>query len=84
MRTTSARCLYILRDLNAPIYGTRFTLALVHKRLEEHGLLEKADMREVIPGRKLEVGPFEVEFISVTHSTIDLRGPRDSHPPWES
>src|SRR5882724_10994323 len=62
---------YILRDLNAPIYGTRFTLALVHKRLEEHGLLEKADMREVIPGRKLEVGPFEVEFISVTHSTID-------------
>ncbi len=62
---------YILRDLNAPIYGTRFTLALVHKRLEEHGLLDKADMREVIPGRKLEVGPFEVEFISVTHSTID-------------
>ena len=25
----------------------------------------------MIPGRKLEVGPFEVEFISVTHSTID-------------
>src|SRR5580658_6046758 len=62
---------YILRELTAPIYGTRFTLALVHKRLEEHGLLDKADLREVIPGRKLEVGPFEVEFISVTHSTID-------------
>jgi ribonuclease J len=62
---------YILRELNVPIYGTRFTLALVHKRLEEHGLLEKTDLREVIPGRKVEVGPFEVEFISVTHSTID-------------
>ena len=62
---------YILRDLNAPIYGTRFTLALVHKRLEEHGLLDKADLREVIPGPKLEIGPFEVEVISVTHSTID-------------
>ncbi len=62
---------YILRDLQVPIYGTRFTLALVHKRLEEHGLLDKAMLREVIPGRKLEVGPFEVEFISVTHSTID-------------
>jgi ribonuclease J len=62
---------YILRDLNAPIFGTRFTLALVHKRLEEHGLLDKADLREVIPGRKVEIGPFEVEFISVTHSTID-------------
>jgi ribonuclease J len=62
---------YILRDLQVPIYGTRFTLALVHKRLEEHGLLDKTDLREVIPGRKLEVGVFEVEFISVTHSTID-------------
>jgi ribonuclease J len=62
---------YILRDLQAPIYGTRFTLALVSKRLEEHGLLDKTDLREVIPGRKLEVGVFEVEFISVTHSTID-------------
>ncbi len=62
---------YILRDLQVPIYGTRFTLALVHKRLEEHGLLDKTDLREVIPGRKLEVGLFEVEFISVTHSTID-------------
>jgi ribonuclease J len=62
---------YILRDLQVPIYGTRFTLALVHKRLEEHGLLDKTELREVIPGRKLEVGVFEVEFISVTHSTID-------------
>jgi ribonuclease J len=62
---------YILRELNVPIYGTRFTLALVHKRLEEHGLLEKTDLREVIPGRKVEIGAFEVEFISVTHSTID-------------
>ncbi len=62
---------YILRDLQVPIYGTRFTLALVHKRLEEHGLLDKTDLREVIPGRKLEIGIFEVEFISVTHSTID-------------
>jgi ribonuclease J len=62
---------YILRDLQVPIYGTRFTLALVRKRLEEHGLMEKTDLREVIPGRKLEVGVFEVEFISVTHSTID-------------
>jgi len=62
---------YILRDLNVPIYGTRFTLALVHKRLEEHALLEQADLREVLPGRTVEVGPFEIEFIYVTHSTID-------------
>jgi ribonuclease J len=62
---------YILRDLNVPVYGTRFTLALVKKRLEEAGLLSSTTLREVLPGRKVEIGPFEVEFIAVTHSTID-------------
>ena len=62
---------YILRDLNVPIYGTRFTLALVKKRLEEASLLDSATLREVLPGRRIELGPFEIEFISVTHSTID-------------
>jgi len=62
---------YILRDLNVPVYGTRFTLALVKKRLEEAGLLQSTTLREVVPGRRVEIGPYEVEFISVTHSTID-------------
>src|SRR3974390_2321147 len=62
---------YILRDLNVPIYGTRFTLALVKKRLEEAGLLQSSTLREAIPGRLVEIGPFEIEFIPVTHSTID-------------
>jgi ribonuclease J len=62
---------YILRDLNVPVYGTRFTLALVKKRLEEAGLLDSTTLREVIPGRLVEIDPFEIEFIPVTHSTID-------------
>jgi ribonuclease J len=62
---------YILRDLNVPIYGTRFTLALVKKRLEEAGLLDSAKLFEVIPGRLVEIGPYEIEFIPVTHSTLD-------------
>ena len=62
---------YILRDLNVPIYGTRFTLALVKKRLTEANLLDSTTLREVIPGRRVEVGPYEIEFIPVTHSTID-------------
>ena len=62
---------YILRDLNVPVYGTRFTLALAKKRLEEAGLLESTTLREVIPGRLVEIGPYEIEFISVTHSTVD-------------
>jgi ribonuclease J len=62
---------YILRDLNVPVYGTRFTLALVKKRLTEASLLDSTTLREVIPGRRVEVGPYEIEFIPVTHSTID-------------
>jgi len=62
---------YILRDLNVPVYGTRFTLALVKKRLDEAGLLESTTLREVLPGRLVEIGPYEIEFISVTHSTVD-------------
>ncbi|HEY1482710.1 MAG TPA: ribonuclease J, partial [Candidatus Acidoferrum sp.] len=62
---------YILRDLNVPIYGTRFTLALVKKRLEEAGLLDTAKLFEAVPGRRIELGQYEIEFIPVTHSTID-------------
>jgi ribonuclease J len=62
---------YILRDLNVPVYGTRFTLALVKKRLTEASLLDSTTLREVIPGRRIEIGPYEVEFIPVTHSTVD-------------
>ena len=62
---------YLLPDLNCPVYGTRFTLALVRKKLEEHGLLESADLREIAPGMTVTLGPFEVEFVHVTHSTIE-------------
>ena len=62
---------YILRDLNVPVYGTRFTLALVRKRLEERGLLDEAILREVTPGQSIRIEPFQIEFLHVTHSTID-------------
>jgi ribonuclease J len=61
---------YVIGDLNVPIYGTKFTLALVRKKLEEHGLLEDADLREIAPGQSVTIGPFKVEFLHVTHSTI--------------
>jgi ribonuclease J len=62
---------YILPDLDVPVYGTRFTLALVRKRLEEHGLLEEAILKEVTPGQIVRIEPFQIEFLHVTHSTVD-------------
>jgi ribonuclease J len=61
---------YVIGDLNVPVFGTKFTLALVRKKLEEHGLLEDADLREIAPGQSVTIGPFKVEFLHVTHSTI--------------
>lgn len=62
---------YILPDLDVPVYGTKFTLALVRKRLEERGLLEDAVLKEVTPGQIVRIEPFQIEFLHVTHSTID-------------
>src|SRR6202166_4163788 len=44
---------FLLSQLNVPIYGTAFTLALVERRLEEHELLDEARLNTVKPGEKL-------------------------------
>jgi ribonuclease J len=62
---------WILSELNVPVYGTEFTLAYVEGKLEEHGLLDDADLIEMIPGRRLTLGPFSVMPIRVTHSLVD-------------
>jgi ribonuclease J len=62
---------YLLRAANVPVYGTPLTLALVSERLREHGLLEGADLRTIRPRERVEVGPFRVEPIRVTHSIVD-------------
>src|SRR6202451_240610 len=62
---------WILSELNVPVYGTEFTLAYVEGKLEEHRLLEDADLNELIPGRRVTMGPFSVMPIRVTHSLVD-------------
>lgn len=54
-----------------PVYGRRFTLALLRPKLEEHRLLEKAQLIEVPYNEPVPVGPFTAEFIPMTHSTPD-------------
>jgi ribonuclease J len=62
---------YILDEMNVPVYGTRFTLALLSKKLAERNVLDSADLREVAAGATIALGAFSVEYIQVTHSTID-------------
>ena len=61
---------FLLSQLNIPVYGTAFTLALVERRLEEHEMLADAKLKRVKPGDKIELGPFKIEFIHVTHSIV--------------
>ena len=56
--------------VDGPIYGTALTLALVEPKLREHGL-EHVRLETVRPGARVEVGPFSIEFIRVTHSMPD-------------
>ncbi|MBI3636742.1 MAG: ribonuclease J [Candidatus Rokubacteria bacterium] len=62
---------YLLAQTRVPIYGTPLTLALVAERLRERGLLDGADLRPLRPRQVIEVGPFRVEPIRVTHSIAD-------------
>jgi ribonuclease J len=62
---------WILSELNVPVWGTEFTLALLEDKLEEHGLLEGADLHEIRPGERFKAGPFTIHPIHVTHSLVD-------------
>ena len=62
---------FLLREIQAPVYGTPLTLALLREKLKEHGLMGEAELREIRPGENLRLGPFEFEFIPVPHSIVD-------------
>jgi len=62
---------WILSELNVPVYGTEFTLAYVEGKLEEHRLLDDAELIEMLPGSRITLGPFSVMPIRVTHSLVD-------------
>ncbi len=62
---------WILSELKVPVYGTEFTLALAEGKLEEHNLLDDADLVEMIPGHRITLGPFSIMPIRVTHSLVD-------------
>src|SRR5213595_3318736 len=62
---------WILSELNVPVYGTEFTLALVEGKLEEHGLLDSAQLNEIEPNLRFRIGPFLIHPLRVTHSLVD-------------
>ena len=62
---------YLLKEIRLPVYGTAFTLRIVRNKLIEFELNTYIDLNLVNPGETLLIDPFEIEFIRVSHSTID-------------
>jgi ribonuclease J len=59
---------YLVKDVNVPIYGSPLTLGFARHRLSEAKVAHDLTFIEVADGERRRIGPFEVEFIPVTHS----------------
>jgi ribonuclease J len=62
---------FLLQMVNVPVYGTRFTFGLVENKLQEFGILDETEMHTIDLRRPFQAGPFEVEFVRVSHSLVD-------------
>jgi len=64
---------YLMREVPIPeVWATRLTLGLVKSKLDEHGLLRAAELREVHPDDPpRELGPFRISFVRMAHSIPD-------------
>jgi ribonuclease J len=64
---------YFLREVGVPeIWATKLTLGLIQSKLDEHGLLRSAELREIRPeGAAVRIGPFDAEFVRMAHSIPD-------------
>lgn len=60
--------------LKAPVYATPFTAALVREKLREQGLLDKVPLTEIPLKGQLKLGPFEIDFVTLTHSIPEPNG----------
>jgi ribonuclease J len=62
---------FLLKEVNAPVFGTPFTLGVVKHKLEEFDVVAPSGLHEIHPGEQLKLGPFVLEFIQVGHSVVD-------------
>ena len=62
---------HLWRQLQCPIYATPFTSAILRRKLAETRLAEEVPLRTIPLGARFEVGPFDVEFVTVTHSILE-------------
>jgi ribonuclease J len=62
---------YVLKQINVPVYGTKLTLGLLQGKLKENNVAGGVTLHTVKPRDAVDIGPFKVEFIKVSHSIPD-------------
>nr|WP_291898762.1 ribonuclease J [Maricaulis sp.] len=62
------------KRLRCPIYATPFTAYLVRDRLAEHGLLDEVELHEISLDSRFELGPFDIQLVTLTHSIPEPNG----------
>lgn len=62
---------YVLKNVDATIYGTKLTIGIIDNKLKEHNMLRSVKRKVVKHGQSINLGSFRIEFIKTNHSIID-------------
>lgn len=65
---------YLWRQLRCPMYATAFTASVLRRKLGEVGLQDAAKITVIPPGGRFDVGPFGIEYVTLTHSIPEPNG----------
>ncbi len=65
---------YLAEELKSPLYATPFTAGLIAGKLEEEGLTGQVKLNIVERGGSVELGPFKVSFVALSHSIPEGNG----------
>ncbi len=60
--------------IKAPLYATPFTAFLIREKLRDAGILDRVTLHEVPLGGRIDLGPFQVEMVTITHSIAEPNG----------
>ena len=63
--------LYVLKDIPAPVYGTKLTIGLIDNKLKEHNMTKTIKRKVVKHGQSINLGCFRIEFVKTNHSIAD-------------
>ena len=65
---------YLSEELKAPLFATPFTAGLIAGKLEEEGLTGRVKLNVIERGGSIELGPFKVSFVALSHSIPEGNG----------